>query len=443
MSPNAAMFQPGLPHRLWRLLPVAARRQALARITALLAPCPADPPPDPFPDGPQGVIIGGELSCPSGIGEGARLMIRAARAMGVPVWPLDIPSPTAWGRPAATPEIFPPPHAPLILHVNAPVLPLALLRLPRALMRDRRIIASWAWELPVVPPEWRAAAPLVHEIWVPSRFTAAAIEPLKPHRVHVVPPALALAPPQPSALDRAGFGLPEHAVIVLVSFNLASSFARKNPLGAIAAFRQAFGDRDNRVLILKICHADHAPEDFARIKQAARAPNIRVITGEMSGPDRHALTAAADIVLSLHRAEGFGLVPAEAMLLGKPVVATGWSGNRDFMDVGNAALVGCRLIPAEDDRGVYRNALWADPDIAEAASHLRRLADAPEERRRLGDHARASAMRALNGEKLRVALRALGLHPGTPPVLQRPAGVVLGSGAPVGRDEVFATHDLV
>lgn len=400
-----APFALGLPHRLWRCLPVAGRRRLLARMSALVAPRPAVAPPLAH----HGIAIGGELSCPSGLGEGARLMIRAARGMGVPVWSLDIPPPTLWDRARLDPGAYPPPGVPLILHINAPVLPLALLRLPRDLVRNRRIIAYWAWELPRVPPEWYAAASLVHEIWVPSRFTAAAIEPLKPHRVHIVPPALGLALPAPSSLGRAAFGLPETAVVVLVSFNLASSFARKNPLAAIEAFRQAFGDRMDRILVVKICHADHAPDDDARIEQAARAPNIRIMRGEMTGPDRHALTAASDIVLSLHRAEGFGLVPAEAMLLGKPVIATGWSGNLDFMDASNAELVDYRLIPAEDDRGVYRDAPWADPDIADAAARLRCLADSPEARLRLGQHARATIRQTLNGAPLMVALRSLGL----------------------------------
>ncbi len=435
MSPSAPKFRIGLPHRLWRWLPVAQRRRLLARATALLAPRPAASPPSAA----RGVAIAGELSCPSGLGESARLMIRAARAMGVPVWPVDIPPPTHWGRMRAGLVGHPPPGVPLILHVNAPVLPLALLRLPRDLVRDRRIVACWAWELPSVPPEWHAAAPLVHEIWTPSRFTAAAIEPLKPNRVHVVPPALALAPPMPSALDRAAFGLPEQAVVVLVSFNLASSFARKNPLAAIEAFRLAFGDRSDRVLVVKICHADHAPDDFARIAQAARAPNIRVINQDLSGPDHHALTAASDIVLSLHRAEGFGLVPAEAMLLGKPVVATGWSGNRDFMDPSNAELVDYRLVPAEDDRGVYRDALWADPDIADAAARLRRLADQPDERARIGVRARQSLLMKLNGEPLLVALRSLGWNP--PAERHRTERPAVPVTTVMGRDKVLVTHD--
>jgi glycosyltransferase involved in cell wall biosynthesis len=195
-------------------------------------------------------------------------------------------------------------------------------------------------------------------------------------------------------------------VVVLVSFNLASSFARKNPFAAIAAFRGAFGDRPDRILVLKIGHPEHAPADFARLAQMVRAPNIRLETQTLPPEDRHALTACADIVLSLHRGEGFGLVLAEAMLLGKPVIATGWSGNTDFMDATNAALVSYRLVPARDDRSVYRG-LWAEPDVAEAATLLRRLADDADLRRNLGERARASTLSRLDGRELTAALERL------------------------------------
>ena len=120
---------------------------------------------------------------------------------------------------------------------------------------------------------------------------------------------------------------------------------------------------------------------------------------------------SADIVLSLHRSEGFGLVPAEAMLLGRPVVATGWSGNMTFMDDSCAALVGYRLVPARDPRGVYAvpGATWAEPDIAHAAEWLRRLGDDPGLRARLGPAGQVAARARLGTAPLAEAVRALGL----------------------------------
>jgi glycosyltransferase involved in cell wall biosynthesis len=306
---------------------------------------------------------------------------------------------------------LPPKGAPLVLHVNAPQVPFALLRLGRAAMRGRRIVGYWAWELPVAPASWRAGLAFVHEIWAPSRFTAAALEPLLPGRVRVVPHPVAVHPPAPSALGRVDFGLPADAVVTLVAFNLGSSFERKNPLGAIAAHRMAFGDRADRVLLLRVGNPHHFPADFARLRAAADRPNIRIDTRTLPAADNHALMAACDIVLSLHRSEGFGLVPAEAMLLGIPVVATDWSGNTDFMDAGCAAMVPVRLVPAHDPRGVFMapGAMWAEPDVAAAAAHLVRLADDPVARRALGRAGHVAAQARLGPGPLAAAARALGL----------------------------------
>jgi glycosyltransferase involved in cell wall biosynthesis len=250
----------------------------------------------------------------------------------------------------------------------------------------------------------------VHEIWVPSAFTAAAIGPLLPGRVRIVPHPLAIAPPFPAALDRGAFGWPANAVVVLVSVNLASSFARKNPLGAIAAFRAAFGDRRDRLLVLKISGHDHFPEDFAQVRAAAaEAQNIRIDTKAYPQDVNHAVTAAADIVLSLHRSEGFGLVPAEAMLLGRPVIATGWSGNMMFMDADSAALVEWRLVPTDDRREVYYGSRWAEPDQRSAVAHLRHLADDATARAALGARGRRHAVAKLGADALADAVRGLGL----------------------------------
>jgi glycosyltransferase involved in cell wall biosynthesis len=395
-------------HRLWRLLPVRQRRVLAARGNALLAPRPdALPPP-----GRSGVVLVGEVERPSGLGEAARVMRQALARLGVDVTTLDVGVPFA-PAPAGERGGAVPDGAPLLLHVNAPLVPWALRRLPRALVRGRRVVGCWAWELPVVPESWRVGLPFVHEIWAPSSFTANALRPLADGRpVRVVPHPLAVVPPLPSALDRAAFGLPADAVLVLVSFSLASSFERKNPLAAVAAFRAAFGDRKDRLLLLKIGEVDDYPTDFDRVLAAVvGALNVRIETRTLPAADSHALTACADIVLSLHRSEGFGLVPAEAMLLGRAVVATGWSGNMDYMDAASAALVAPRLVAARDPRHVFEaaGAVWADPDPEEAAGHLRRLAGDPEARRALGARGRARALRHLGAGKLIEAVAGLGL----------------------------------
>jgi glycosyltransferase involved in cell wall biosynthesis len=392
-------------HRLWRRLPVGPRRRLFASSTALLAPR----PDVPAPPARAGLVIAGEFARTTGLGEAARIMRRAVEHTGLPIWPIDLDDPDS-----AKADL--PAGAPLLLHVNSPLVPLALLRAPRSLVKGRRVIGYWAWELPTVNDAWRAGLPFVHEIWALSHFTAEAFRGWLPtgarHTVRAVPIPLAVAAPRPAALDRAAFGLPDDAVVVLVSFNLASSFERKNPLAAIAAFRQAFGDRRDRLLLLKLGNPSHFADDFVRVRQAiAGASNIRIETRMLPAADSHALTACADIVLSLHRSEGFGLVPAEAMLLGRPVVATAWSGNMDFMDENSAALVDYRLVPARDPRGVCEapGAVWAEPDVAGAARHLVHLAGDPGARALLGQRGRARGMRSLGDAPLREALHAIGL----------------------------------
>jgi glycosyltransferase involved in cell wall biosynthesis len=127
--------------------------------------------------------------------------------------------------------------------------------------------------------------------------------------------------------------------------------------------------------------------------------------------DRHALTACADIVMSLHRSEGLGLVPAEAMLLGIPVIATDWSATTEFMDAKSACLVAYRLIQASDPRGVFeaQGAVWAEADIGDAARHLRELAEQPDLRRQIGEAGRRIATERLGDARLREAVAALGL----------------------------------
>ena len=381
-------------HRAWRLLPREARRTVLRQALAYVAPR----PDQPAPASRAGIAVGGELDRASGLGEAARLTLGALSKIGVPNWPVK-----PGGRP-------PPPGAPLILHVNPPFLPLELIRLGRGLLRGRRIVGYWPWELPVVPESWRTGLRFVHEVWTPSHFSAAALKLLFPD-VRVVPHPVAAQPPTPSRLCRADFGLPERAVVTLVAFNLASSYERKNPLAAIAAHRLAFGDRPDRILLLRVGNPHHFPGDFAALLAAAQAPNVRVETGTLPRDDAHALMASCDIVLSLHRSEGFGLVPAEAMLLGKPVIATDWSGNCDFMDAGCAAMIPARLIPARDPRGVFEapGAVWADPDVEVAASWLVRLADDPAQRAELGAAGQAAAQARLGPAPLADAVRALGL----------------------------------
>ncbi len=278
----------------------------------------------------------------------------------------------------------------LIVHVNAPLMPLAMVRLGSRLVRDKHIVGYWAWELPRVPADWRYGLSFVHEIWVPSAFTADAVREIADERpVHVVAHPVVVTRPVARPKDSA-----TRPFTVLTIFNFASSFARKNPCAAIEAFRLAFGSDPGCRLWVKCANAMTFPTGTALLQQAiGGADNITLLERTMTPSELDRLYAEADVVLSLHRSEGFGLIIAEAMLRGLPVVATNWSGNVDFLNSETGVPIGYRLVPARDPQGTYDHPdmLWAEADITAAAEALSALRADPHLCARLGQQAAARA----------------------------------------------------
>jgi len=248
-------------------------------------------------------------------------------------------------------------------------------------LRERGIeraytIGYWAWELAKFPEEWRSSFTFVQEIWVASRFAYGAIAPASTKPVFLMPPAVTIPAPEPG-LTRADFGLPDDKFVFYFSFDLRSYFTRKNPLAAVAAFRRAFPEGNAAAcLVLKTIGSSWKPGDRDALKEAVRGdPRILIIDQELARPRAMALLALSDCFLSLHRSEGFGRGPAEAMLLGKPVIATDYSGTRDFVTSETALLVDYELVPVEAQE--YPGAtgqLWAEADIEHAAAAMRRIA---------------------------------------------------------------------
>lgn len=393
-----------LAHRLWRQLPKDFRRRGMSGLAAALAAR----PDRTAPERSDGVVVAGDIDGPNGLAESARILheVIAEHGMARGTLPLGLPSVVPQVR-ARLPE-----GAALLAVVNAPILPVGLLRHRRDLLAGRRVIGLWAWELSVLPKDWRHGADFVHEVWAPSQFTADAVEAIAPGRVRVVPHPLAALPALPAEGDRASFGLPEDALVVLMIFNLASSMERKNPFGNIAAFKAAFGSRRDHLFVIKLSGVAAYPQDLAQIRQAiGDAPNIRLITETLPENRLRGLIAVSDIVLSLHRSEGFGLVPATAMLLGRPAVATGWSGNLTFMNPEVSALVSFRLVAARDARGTYdlKGATWAEPEVEDAAAWLSRLAGDAGLRQRMGEAGRDYARETLGAAPLLAALAANGI----------------------------------
>ena len=281
----------------------------------------------------------------------------------------------------------------LLLVVNSPWVPMALLKLGRRLVKGKRIVGYWAWELPDIPDEWLAGGSFVHEIWTPSRFVAAAVAKRMPSKpVCVIPHPVALLAEHTPAMRQK----PINEFVVLVVFNVLSSFARKNPVAAIRAFRAAFDGDATARLIVKATYLDRLETAYSTVKtEISGADNISIITQPFTPQEMDQLYATADVVLSLHRSEGFGLVVAEAMLRGIPVIATDWSGTTDFLSFENGLPVSYRLVPASDPQGEYDHStqMWADPSVDDAVAKLRLLRNDLALRQRLGNSAKQSASR--------------------------------------------------
>lgn len=256
------------------------------------------------------------------------------------------------------------------------------------------------WELPNLPPTWKPILETMDLVLAPSRFVQAAMEAvLTDTPCLYYQQALPDMPSAHTARERWGF-LPGRTVF-LFSFDISSGVQKKNPLAVLEAFKTAFpgGEAD---LVFKINNRGMAPEAglvVDRLKTVAlQVPGVRVLDQPMSHADVMSLYASADVFVSLHRGEGLGLSLMECMALGKPVIATGWSGNMDFMDDGNSCLVRYDLVPL--DEGTQYHAVsggvpqvWADPSIGDAVVWMRRLAASPDLRHEIGRKAKAAIAR--------------------------------------------------
>jgi len=350
-----------------------------------------------------------------GHGTAARLLMSELEQAGLAPAALDVTAQVGadYNDARAAPGAVPAVQGPLILAVN-PDTALVALAGRAALLRDRPVIGYFVWELETPPRSWRNIRHAVHALWSPSRFSADGLAKAFDMPVAVAPHPVALArPPSPTeaarARGRARIGAAEGDFVAVSSFSATSSLARKNPFGAITAFEAAFGADPRRRLVLRCLGGHRFPGALAALRRAVRDAKTHVLLiDQAQGLDElHDLYAACDVLLALHRSEGFGLNIAEAMLSQRAVVATGWSGNLDFMDHDSAALVDFTLAPVRDPQGIYRiaGARWAEPNLDSAVAHLRRLADDPEFRQGLAARGAAMAQAKLSGGAAAQALR--------------------------------------
>ena len=271
--------------------------------------------------------------------------------------------------------------------VNADMLPSLAEQLEPAFFEHRHTIGLWWWEASVFPERWHEAFDYVDELWAGSEFVAETLAAASPKPVVHMPMPVTLPPLVD--LPREALGLPGGFVFLLV-YDFASVLARKNPVGLIDAFLRAFPDPEEGArLVLKSINSERHPNEHDQVRLAAKGhPHVHLLDFYVSADEKNAMIAAADCYASLHRSEGFGITMAEAMLLGKPVVATAYSGNLDFMRPENSYLVDYELAPIGPGHGPYPpEAQWAEPDLDHAARLMREVFEDQEEARRRGETA--------------------------------------------------------
>jgi glycosyltransferase involved in cell wall biosynthesis/SAM-dependent methyltransferase len=361
-----------------------------------------------------GVNVVGYLRGGLGLGQAARLYVQALNVAGVPVrtTTVDVSLPDVVGPDGRRAQVKTLDFADLrvegelpfnLVCVNAPELPALHTSLGAEFFEDRYTIGVWAWEVDVVPPSWDRAFGLVDEIWVYSRYVQEILSNVSPVPVVRIP--LPIVAPAPGG-DVAGLHLPEGFAFLFL-FDFYSTLQRKNPLGLVEAFTRAFTVGEGPQLVLKSHNGDFKPERLARLREAAGdRPDIHIVDQFLTAAEMAALMRRADCYVSLHRAEGFGLTLGETMALGKPVIATGFSANLDFMTAENSYLVRHKeTLVGPEGENYPAHGTWAEPDLDHAAQLMREVWEHQDEARARGARAQREIAEHFSLEAVGLAAR--------------------------------------
>ena len=294
-----------------------------------------------------------------------------------------------------------------ILHLNADTAYADWRLMQRLRVFAKTSIGFWAWELERLPGFWRHSFSFFDEIWASTRFAKAAFsrEQLRPVRLM---PMAVFVPETQRECGRRELGLPADATVFLFVFHFGSFISRKNPEAVVRAFLQAFPSGNEQVfLVIKTMGAEDNYERHEQLRELCTDPRISLRDIRMARDELIGLIKASDAFVSLHRSEGFGRGPAEAMLLGRPTILTAYSGTSDFATSKCAYLVDHALVPvlAGEYIGVDGQN-WADANVATAARHMRTIYEQPESARRIGKRGKAEIARLLNPSVVGQAMHA-------------------------------------
>lgn len=302
-----------------------------------------------------------------------------------------------------TPLAIETPYSINLFHANPPDVVNLLRDRPRWLdLAGRMNVCVPFWELPKLPvQDFIPVLSAMDMALCPTRFVLETVESSAPGARCLYYPQTAFVPDDIHP-DQTAFGMDGGKTWFMTAFDLGSDIDRKNPWAAIDAFQLAFAGRADVGLIIKVNNpklSQRLARGAERLQSlASEAPGVVLVDRALSYREVLTLYASCDVFVSLHRSEGLGLHLIEAMQLGKPVVATGWSGNMDFMTPENSRLIGYKLIPVVSAHPSYaprivgEGQVWAEPNIEAAVLAMRQLADDTTLRRQLGEKARSDAL---------------------------------------------------
>jgi glycosyltransferase involved in cell wall biosynthesis len=350
----------------------------------------------PEPGRQPGVNLVGFLEGELGLGEVARKLGRGLERAGIPFSAISYRrAPSRQPHPVEIPISDEAPFDINVICLNADYLHTFLADAGADFFAGRYTIGVWFWESSIFRPENLEGLRFVDEVWVASEYVRRAIAAQADVPVHVVP--LPIEAPTTPPRSPAEQDLPGRFTFLFV-FDFVSA-QRKNPTAVVEAFKQAFEPGEGPVLVMKSINGkERKPQWLDDLVSATEGrPDIRVIDAYVAADQRDALLAACDCYVSLHRSEGFGLTVAEAMAHGKPVIATGYSGNLEFMNESNGYLVPYLLTQIPEDWWAYSpGADWAEPDVGAAAMLMRAVYDDQEEARSRGARAREDVLNAFS-----------------------------------------------
>ena len=339
----------------------------------------------------KGLNVAGYLQGEFGLGQSARLILQSAKASGLPAFPLNSNRSKVRQEEKLSENnsesIFPV----IVSVVNADHFELWLNDIGSNRLKYSKVIGVWAWETEDFPVSMHKAFKYVDEIWAVSNFVKDAIAPYTKKKVLVLPTPI-ITPERIEKLDRATLGIPEDQEFNLFIFDYQSVFNRKNPLGLVEAHRKAFPNSEGPLLVIKSTNGDQDAENREKLRFAVQdRTDILLIQDFVSREQLTSLINECSTYISLHRSEGYGLTMAEAMALGKPVIATSYSGNLDFMNRENSVLIPFkRTLVGKESFPYQHSSYWAEPDTDQAALEIKKLHENPMLRAQLGSAAQIS-----------------------------------------------------